>query len=369
MVWIETHPYKAQTDVRMARTLWGPAYHIQRWLVWMDWAHLTTVQIKTLRNSPIPPCWMLSCDMTMKVWQVCSFGLWFTPFVGTECFKGYHDIASSLHWLATASPSPPCGTLQWSKLCRGKCPGYHSKSCGPPMRIPSSPAWEVSVKISCWKKLQQAKTSRKDWHILGPHTSNPVEGSFQSWNLWYAEFVRKTKSKLKPWPGKMTSLFKTYVLRRTLGIGGRKMICCMLLKNLPTPQPHVPPPSEQSTGPKQSMCLQDKERKQTAICKPLCNTWLGKGSSCSLSDHHWSTANPLSQTSVWSIQAKANKSQPASLASLEHEEDNARCLLQGSRPGRSKTHAQCFQFSSMRIGSCHDVDILLNPQLESIISH
>ena len=192
--------------------------------------------------------------------------------MGTECFKGYHDIASSLHWLATASPSPPCGTLQWSKLCRGKCPGYHSKSCGPPMRIPSSPAWEVSVKISCWKKLQQAKTSRKDWHILGPHTSNPVEGSFQSWNLWYAEFVRKTKSKLKPWPGKMTSLFKTYALRRTLGIGGRKMICCMLLKNLPTPQPHVPPPSEQSTGPKQSMCLQDKERKQTAMCKPLCNT-------------------------------------------------------------------------------------------------
>ena len=79
------------------------------------------------------------------------------------------------------------------------------------------------------------------------------------------------------------ALFKTYVLRRTLGIGGRKMICCMLLKNLPTPQPHVPL-SEQSTGPKQSVCLQDKERKQTAICKPLCNTWLGKGSSCSLSD-------------------------------------------------------------------------------------
>lgn len=128
--------------------------------------------------------------------------------MGTECFKGYHDIASSLNWLATASPSPPCGTLQWSKLCRGKCPGYHSKSCGPPMRIPSSPAWEVSVKISCWNKLQQAKTSRKDWHILGPHTSNPVEGSFQSWNLWYAEFVRKTKSKLKPWPGKMTPFSK-----------------------------------------------------------------------------------------------------------------------------------------------------------------
>lgn len=341
MVWIETHPYKAQTDVRMARTLWGPAYHIQRWLVWMDWAHLTTVQIKTLHNSPIPPCWMLSCDMTMKVWQVCSFGLWFTPFVGTECFKGYHDIVSSLNWLATASPSPPCGTLQWSKLCRGKCPGYHSKSCGPPLRIPSTSLGSLSENILL-EQIAASKNIKNRLAHIGASYIQSCGRKFSVLESLVCWICSKDQEQTQALARENDALFKTYALRRTLGIGGRKMICCMLLKNLPTPQPHVPPPSEQSTGPKQSVCLQDKERKQTAICKPLCNTWLGKGSSCSLSDHHWSTANPLSQTSVWSIQAKANKSQPASLASLEDEEDNARCLLQGSRPGRGKTHAQCF---------------------------
>lgn len=170
----------------MARTLWGPACHIQRWLVWMDWTYLTAVEIS--------PCDVI--EVCMKIgWQ---FRFMIHIFCGNRMLRriSWHPT----HLLAEhcSGQSYVAATVQdiIPNLAALLCESHHQ-------------LWKFQWNCLLEQMAASKKHQEKNWN-MEPHTPNPEAKTFrfQSWNLWYAEFVRKTKSKLKPRPRKMTPFSK-----------------------------------------------------------------------------------------------------------------------------------------------------------------